>query len=253
MTTASVTDTQIVAAQGGDQDAMWEIISAYEPMLRSAVRSAAPAAGPDDVEDLLQEARAVLIQHVHRYESSSSSAQLYTYAHRAVRRAVAEEWTRTSSALTVDPSIVLRVKHALWESSGSIDEAWESINAGVESGNIVSRERFMSAIDALMGAESLEAPLADDADGATLADTIPDASSDFTSATERRDLARYLLDSIAPRQAFALRSYYGIQMQRQEDSATGFALGVTPAQVRLLRSRGVARAQEIAKFRNIAA
>lgn len=74
MSRVEVTDEQIREAQAGDGDAMWAIVSAFDPMLSSVIKSVAPGANAEDREDLLQEARAVLIQHIRDYDSSTSSA-----------------------------------------------------------------------------------------------------------------------------------------------------------------------------------
>jgi RNA polymerase primary sigma factor len=64
MTRVDIAQEQITAAQAGDSTAMWEIVEAFDGMFRGMIRSVAPTASREDAEDLLQEARAVLIQHV---------------------------------------------------------------------------------------------------------------------------------------------------------------------------------------------
>jgi RNA polymerase primary sigma factor len=252
-----VTDEHIRAAQGGDGDAMWLILQAYEPMLFSVIRSVAPTAGADDAEDLLQEARAVLIQHVRDYDTETSSAQLHTYAHRAVRRAVMTEWTKSTTALTIEPEAARRVKHALWEHDGDLDKAWASLSADEDPRRRMSRQLFIATVEALAGAECLDAPLHDGTDGqsagGTLADTIPDTTSDYINPLERRQLARWLMTKIQNRQSLALRAHYGIGMTQADDADVAADLGIKPAAVRQLRSRGVSAARAVAQRHDIAA
>lgn len=259
-TAAAVTDEQIHAAQAGDQEAMWQIVSAYDPMLKSVVRSVAPAAGQDAAEDLLQEARVVLIQHIKDYATSSSSAQLHSYAYRAVRRAVAEEWLRSTTSLSVEPSAALAVKRALWTTEGDVEGAWMIVSTDPDPKRRMSREGFVSVCEALAEALCLDSPMGGNhvdgpsSSGAaqTLAETIPDTLSDFTDSTERRELARWLLTQIPQRQAFALRAYYGIGMTAQTDAEVADDLQVRLTKnVRLLRHRGIASAQQVARGHHV--
>lgn len=157
-TVTAVTDAQITAAQGGDSDAMWSIVSAYEPMIRSVIRSAAPAAQGTDIEDLLQEGRIVLIQHIRQYDTTASSASLTSYAYRSLHRAIAEEWIRMSNAFKVDPTKVIRVRHALWEAEGNVERAWEIVSTKGDLTHRMSREAFVSVCEALMDVDSVEGP-----------------------------------------------------------------------------------------------
>lgn len=248
-----VTDDVIRAAQSGDQDAMWTILSAYEPQLRAVVRSVAPNADQSHAEDLLQEARVALIQHVHNYDTSADGAQLSTFAHRGVRRVVAEEWMRMSSAHSVDPTAMLRVRRALLEHDWDREDAWTALVTTSTPDNFISRERFLLCCEALRPVMCLDAPDPDSRDGSSfLRDAIPDPEH-CVSAWEKRELARWLLERLAPRQSLALRLFYGIGMQRQSDADAAQTLQVTPNTLRQLRQRGVARAREIAEHYRCAA
>lgn len=246
----NVTDEQITTAQGGDELAMWEIISAYEPMLRSVIRSAASGANADQAEDLLQEARIVLLQHIRDYVTGADAASLSSFAYQAVRRAVAEEWIRMSNAFSVDPTAVLRVRRALWESAGNVDDAWTSVSTCAELRHRMSRETFVSTCEALVQTDSLEAPLKDDDFGTSLRDTVPDPTSDFTDAAERRDLAHYLLRTIPQRQAYALRAFHGIGMTKRHDEDVSDELQISRRKqceaLRGLRQQGVKSARVVA-------
>ncbi|MFB7114091.1 sigma factor [Streptomyces sp. NPDC056291] len=255
MNRVQITDEQISAAQAGDADTMWEIVSAFDPMFSSLVRSAAPSASVDDAEDLLQEARAVLIQHIRDYDSSSSAASLSSFVYRAVRRTIAETHIEMTTALTVDPTTVIRVKRALWEAEGDVDKAWEALTDTADPKSAIGRERFLATVEALGSIERLDAPVGSDADGdgLTLADVVADPAAEVTDPTERRDLARWLMTQIPPRQSLALRSFYGVGMTRQEDSETCFAMGVKPAALRKLRSNGITSARRVAVINDLAA
>ncbi|GAA3018754.1 sigma-70 family RNA polymerase sigma factor [Streptomyces fulvorobeus] len=251
-TPASVTAEQIQAAQDGDADAMWQIVSAYEPILKSVIRSVAPAANQEDAEDLLQEARVVLIQHIREYRTEASSAQLHSFAFRAVRRAVAEEWLRSTTSLSVDPSAALTVKRVLWEEEGDVDRAFTTVSADADPRRRMSREAFVSVCEALASPIRLDTPQ-ENVRGAvpedgnmTMADRIPDTLSSFTDSTERRDLARYLLNEIPQRRAYALKAYYGINMQALTDAEVSTDMQVTAKAVRDLRSKGLESAREVA-------
>ncbi|MYY03102.1 MULTISPECIES: sigma-70 family RNA polymerase sigma factor [unclassified Streptomyces] len=255
MSQTTVTNTQILAAQGGDETAMWDIVSAYEPLIRSTVRSVAPAANEDQAEDLLQEARIVLIQHIREYSTEADSASLSSFAYRALRRTVAEEWVRMSSAVTVNPVMVIRVRRALWEAAGDVDRAWTIVSTYPDVTHRISREAFVSVCEALADTGSLDAPAPGGDSGLTWADLTPDTSADFTATTERRDLARWLLTQVPPRQAYALRAFYGIGGLRQSDEQTSDEMGISSHRscqaLRKLRSRGLESARNVAAGHHI--
>ncbi|MCY0926266.1 sigma-70 family RNA polymerase sigma factor [Streptomyces sp. H27-H1] len=247
MTKASVDIEVVRAAQGGDQNAMWIVISEYDGVLMSIVRSVAPAASRTDVEDLHQEARAALITCLRAYDTTSD-ASLSSYAYASVRRAVAEHWVRSTTSLTVDPTAVLRVRRALWTSEGDIEGAWMLLSMSADSRKIMSREVFVSCLETLHPRISLDAPVSDDesdGDRRTLADDIPDVV-DTESDTDRRDFARWLLTQISPRQSYALRAFYGIRTQQMPDEAVADELGIRPATLRQLRKDGKDSARRVA-------
>jgi RNA polymerase primary sigma factor len=256
MTPTQVTDEMISAAQDGDSDAMWDVISASDSTLRGIVRSAAPGARGEDAEDLLQEARAALVQRVRDYDSSASSAALMTFAYRGIRRTVAEEWVRMSTGLTIDAGTALRVKRALVDFDGNREAAYLSMHAKYGT----SREVFMGTLEALADVECLDSPRKEhthsgyrEATNVSLAETIPDTSSDFTDTHERRDLARWLMTQISPRQSYALRAFYGVGMLKSEDDEVAAHLQTQRTAVRRLRSTGVQNARNVADRHAIAA
>jgi RNA polymerase primary sigma factor len=253
MTATQVTDEMISAAQDGDSDAMWDVISASDSTLRGIVRSAAPGARGEDAEDLLQEARAALVQRVRDYDSSASSAALMTFAYRGIRRSVAEEWVRMSTGLTIDAGTALRVKRALVDFDGNREAAYLSMYAKYGT----SREVFMGTLEALADVESLESPITgtdgDSTGSTTIADIIADPSADVTDTHERRDLARWLMSQISPRQSYALRAFYGVGMLKTEDDEVAAHLQTQKTAVRRLRSTGVQNARNVADRHAIAA
>ncbi|MFE7624292.1 sigma-70 family RNA polymerase sigma factor [Streptomyces sp. NPDC057509] len=254
----TVTTEQIKAAQAGDQDVMWDILVAHEPMMWKIIRSVAPSATETQTEDMIQEARAVLLTHIRAYDTEAGAASLATYAHTAIRRAVAEEWLGTSTLLTVDKSAALRVRRALWEREGDVDGAWEIVSSNEDPRRRMSREAFVSVCEALAEVQCLEGPAQRFGAGGgeqdtTLADTLPDTSSAFTDATERRDLALWLLNEIPQRQAYALRAFYGIGMSRLSEDEAADDLQIRKAPLRVLRTRGVANARSVAAVNDIAA
>ncbi|MFF4478731.1 sigma-70 family RNA polymerase sigma factor [Streptomyces sp. NPDC001520] len=250
--TATVTDELILAAQAGDSDAMWQIVSAHDSLIHGIVRAVAPGAKREAAEDLIQEGRAVLVQRIREYDSTSSAAKLHSYAYPTIRRAVAEAWVRMATGLTIDAGTALRVKRALVDYDGNREAAYLAMHARFGT----SREVFMATVDALGGVEWLDAPVGrDDGDSQalTLADTIADPTADVTDPTERRELARWLLNQIATRQSYALRSFYGIEMERTPDADVAAHLRTTPAAVRRLRTNGVRSAQSVAQRHSLAA
>ncbi|WP_051809724.1 sigma factor [Streptomyces sp. NRRL S-378] len=252
--TVTVTDEMIHAAQAGDQDAMWQIVSAYEPVLVGIVRAVAPGAKPEDAENLLQEARVALIQHVHAYVTGSSAAQLSSFAYRSIRRSVAEEWVRHSVGLTAPASTVLRVRQLLWTTEGDIEAAWMIITSAANPTRRMSRESFMGIIDALANVECLDAPTgAGDGDDMTLGETIPDTSHELTDVAERRNLAHWLMTQIAPRQSFALRAFHGVGMEPMADAQIAGHLGIKPGSVQPYRAEAALRARMVADAHGIAA
>lgn len=256
MSRVTVTDEQIKSAQAGDDMAMWEIVQAFDPLFSSMIRTVAPGATADAAEDLLQEARAVLIQRVRSYDSDASSASLTSFVYQAARRCIAEENIRQSSTLTVDPTTVLRVRRALWHAKGNVEEAWETLSTCSNAAGRMERERFMSAMEALATVERLDAPAGgQDADGSdlTLSDVIPDPAGHVAGSVERRDLARWLLTQIPPRQGYALRAFYGICMSRQDDAETAGELSVKPVTLRGLRTSGITSARKVADAHGLSA
>lgn len=253
MTPLQITDDLIRAAQGGDSDAMWTIVEAHESMIRGVVRSTAPGASAEDVEDLMQEGRATLIQRVRDYTTDTSAAKLSTFAHPTIRLVIREEWVRKTCATSVDPTFIIRVKRALWLAEGDRERAWRILTDDTDPTHTVSRDRFTAALEAMAGVEWLDAPQGDGDNSATLADTIPDPASDFTNPTERVDLARFLLREIPKRESLTLRAFYGIGMTRQDDTETATDLDTTPGNVRAIRSRGVRSCRSTASVHGLAA
>ncbi|MET7939690.1 sigma factor [Streptomyces sp. NPDC005302] len=258
MNRIEVTDEQIHAAQAGDSDAMWAIVQRVDPMLKSIIRSTIPAASTEDAEDYLQEARAVLIQHVRDYDSSSSAAQLTSYVYRAVRRAVMEADIMTKSPLTLDPTAAIRVRRALWECGGDMEKAWATFRDAASPTKRMTRELFIAMVEALAGTESLDAP-ANTGSGQethetlTLADVIADKDATVTDPLERRDLARWLMTQIPQRQSLALRAFFGVGMERRPDQDVCADLEVNGAALRRLRSRGTSSARYVAEAHDLAA
>lgn len=248
MSRVEVTDEQIHAAQAGDGDAMWQIVEQFDGMFRSIIRGVASGASADDAEDYLQEARAVLIQHIRDYDSSSSSAQLSSYVYRAVRRTIAEADVTGRTALTINATDALRVRRVLWECGGSVDEAWDAFRTDADPTKRMSRERFIAMIEALGTVDSLDAPVGDSASGQealTLADVTADPSSELTDL-ERRDYARWLMTQIPQRQSLALRAFYGVNMTSMQDGEAAAHMGINRAALRRLRSAGTASARKVA-------
>jgi len=256
MSRVEVTDEQIKAAQAGDSDAMWEIVQAFDPMFSGMIRSVAKGASAEDAEDMLQEARAVLIQHVRDYNSDASSAKLTSFVFQAARRRIAEEHVKSTTALSVDPTAVLRVRRALWQADGDIEGAWLILSTCSNPKGRMERERFMATLDALASVERLDAPAgSEDGDGSglTLAEIIADPSSEVSSPLERRDLARWLMTQISQRQSFALRAFYGVGMTRMEDAEVRNELVCDANALRQLRFQGAKSARRVADAHGLAA
>ncbi len=248
MTRISVTDEQIHAAQGGDSDAMWDVISAFDPMVNGLIRSVAPGASREVAEDLLQEARALLIQHVRDYRSESSSAALSSYVYQAVRRLLQETHLSMTTTLTVDAGSALRVKRALWEAGGDVERAWLALSQTEDPRNRMTRERFMAVLEALASTERLDAPTGggdEGAEGLTLSDVIADPTATLTDSVERRDYARWLMTQVPPRQSLALRAFYGVSMTKQPDAQTADDMGIKLAALRRLRANGCESARRV--------
>jgi RNA polymerase primary sigma factor len=258
MNRIEVTDEQISAAQAGDGDAMWQIVQAFDPMFSGMIRSIATHASAEDAEDLLQEARAVLIQHVRDYRTGASSASLTSFVYQAARRRIQEEHVKSTTHLSVDPTAVLRVRRALWQADGDVEGAWLIVSTCPNEKSRMERERFMAVVEALADVERLDAP-ATGSDGSmgepalTLSDVIADPTAEISDPAERRDLAHWLMTQIPQRQAFALRAFYGVGMTRQEDPQTCADMGINGAALRRLRSRGVASARTVADVHSVAA
>lgn len=256
MSRENITAEQIRAAQAGDSDAMWAIIMGCDAMLRGIVRTVAPNATREDAEDYLQEARAVLIQRVRDYDSDASTAALTSYVYRAARRAVTEAHIAQVCPVAVPASATIVVRHLLWRHDGDAEKVWQELQEEQSATHKISRETFLALLEALTESASLDAPAGgEDADGSslTLADVIADPSAEVTDDTERRDLARWLMAQIPPRQSLALRAFYGVGMTRQDEQQTCADLAVKPAALRKLRSNGVTSARKVAGAYGVAA
>lgn len=256
MTRIQVTDEQIRNAQAGDSDAMWTIVLAFDPLFGDMIRSVARDASATDAEDYLQEARAVLIQHVRDYTSDASAASLSTFVYRAARRAILEAAVMNRSALSVDPTQAIRVRRALAEHGGDAEKAWEEkFRDASDPRKRMSRELYIAMVDALSDVIALDAPhsASTDGDEVTLSDVIADSEADVSTALERRELARWILKQIPPRQSLALSAFYGVGMTRMEDAEACFTMGVKPAALRKLRSNGISSARRVVDAHEIAA
>jgi RNA polymerase primary sigma factor len=254
---------QIRAAQAGDSDAMWAIVSGLDATLRGIVRSVAPGATQEDAEDYLQEARATLIQRIRDYDSETSSAALMTYVYRAARRAVAEAHIANSCPVTVPASATIVVRHLMWSHGGDLEAVWSELEAETTPTRKISREMFVAIVEALAPVDSVDAPFEgslqrrsgamERGDALSLADVLEDRGSEFSDSIERRDLARWLMTQIPQRQSLALRAFYGVGMTKQDEHETCADLGVKPAALRRIRSRGVVSARNVADAHGIAA
>ncbi|WP_228973440.1 sigma-70 family RNA polymerase sigma factor [Streptomyces sp. DH12] len=252
-----VTPELIASAQAGDKDAMWDIVQAHEGVIRGIVRSVAPASKEEDAEDLRQEATAQLIKHVYDYRTDQSAASLTTYVHQRIRSAVAHEWARMRAPLTVHAGTILRVRRALAETAGDIEAAWALLVETSTPSTTISRASFMSALEAMTEGVSLDAIAApgtySGADGRlNLAELIPDPD-DTPDSLDRRELARWLLNKVKPRESLSLSLYYGIGMQRAEDREAADIVGVTPPNLRQIRRRGVDHARTVATAYGVSA
>lgn len=254
MALPAVTDELIAAAQCGDSDAMWTVVSAHDPIIKRLIRQTAPSASTDDADDLLQEGRAELISRIRSYDSAGTSAQLQTYAYTHVRRAIAEAHMRATTGLTVEPSALLRVRKALADYDGNREAAFLAVSArhGME------RETFTAVMDIMtmltVSFESSEGRSGERRVSAlTLAEVITDPAADFTATTDRAALAHHLLSVVAPRQSYALAAFHGVGMMQTPDEDVAAHLQTPKHRVRQLRGDGVRSARSYADRCGIAA
>jgi RNA polymerase primary sigma factor len=229
---------------------MWQIVSAHEDLVVGIIRQVAPTATREQREDYVQEARAVLVERVRLYDTDAGTA-LSSFSYATIRRAVLDAALRDACAVTIDPTTVRRVRQALSAVSGDPEAALAAMQEGATP---VSRHVFVAAVDAMRATDSLDAPIdGDDGDMMTLADVLADPTGDVTDPWERRELAEWLLTQIRPRESYALRSFYGVGMQRQEDSDTAAHLQITPATVRKTRERGLSSCRTVAARYSVSA
>ncbi|BDM70560.1 hypothetical protein HEK616_40470 [Streptomyces nigrescens] len=248
MSHSTVTPELIREAQAGNESALWEVVSAHDYLIRSIVSSVAPGASREAAEDLLQEGRAVILERLRSYDAEVGGGSLTTAAYVYLRRAITEEWLRMSTGLTISAGTVIRVRAELARQDGDVEAASRALAAEVDKGSV------LAVVEALAGMESLEAPMsADDERGATLADTIADPTSEVTDPAERRALARWLMEQIPARQAYALRAFHGVGMSPVPDVDAANQLQVKPGVLRNLRSRGLISARSVAANNNLAA
>lgn len=244
-----ITTDTIRAAQGGDQDAMWEIISGYDPLLISIISAAAPHANAEQREDLHQEARAVLLARVHAYTVDADAAALYTYAYRAVHGAVLVEWTRMTTAPAADPETVRRARTLMAEMDGDL----EAVVAEMHTRYRASRTVVLAACDAAREVWHWDHRVTRGSAHLALSDVVPATEPSPSAVATSKHLAHWLLSQIAARQAHCLRAYYGIGARRRDDREVASEMGITPATVRQLRARGVSAARRVAAAHDVAA
>lgn len=250
MTTPTFTSETVAAAQAGDSDAMWEIVSAHEALFSALVHQIAPKANREAREDLLQEARAVLVERIRNYDTSASSASLTTFMYRSLRGTVTEAWIRMSTGLSVEASTIIRVRRAMAEAGGNVELAALTLNAR----HNLDRRTFLAAVDAMSDVDSLDTPMGgEDEEGLTLADVLADPTADVTDPTERRELAAWLLSQIDSRKSYTLRSFYGIGVESAPDDDVAAHLQTSRANVRKLRDRGINDCRTVATRHDIAA
>lgn len=253
MALPGITDETVLAAQSGDADAMWTVVAAHDPILWQIIHQVAPGASKDDADDLLQEGRAELITRLRRYDSTTSAAQLQTYAYPYVRRAIVDARIRATVGLTIEPSAVIRVRKALVDYEGNQEAAFLAVQArhGME------RTTFTAVVDSLRDAVRWDAPHGSDTreGGAnqSFADVIPDTSTSFTDTAERASLAAHLLSVIAPRQSYALAAFHGVGMMQTPDEDVAAHLQTAKSRVRMLRHDGARSARSYADRCGIAA
>ncbi|KPC89923.1 hypothetical protein ADL27_38580 [Streptomyces sp. NRRL F-6602] len=236
-----VTPATVRSAQGGDSDATWDVVQALDPVIRAAIRTAdrSGTASASDREDALQDARAAVLTALRSYDSEVG-ASLITYMTPIIVEAVANELTRGRCSVTRDPKVVRTVRHALAVADGDVEQAW----AALEGRKTVSRARFLAVLESEREPLTWDAPAGGDGESITLQEAVPAPEPD--TDMERRDYARWLLTQIAPRQSFALRAFYGVQMTQRHDTEASFEMGVTPARLRRLRFDGCESARRVA-------
>lgn len=257
MTMPTIPTALITDAQSGDNDAMWDVVAAHETLFAGIVRQVAVTASKEEREDLMQDARAVLLERIRAYDTDAP-ATLGTFVYRAVRRAVAESWARMTTGMSIDASTIIRVRKALADYDGNQEAAYLAIRAR-QSGHTMDRGTFLAAVEAMNGMERWDTPISsahgrgDGNDELSLSDVTPDPSGDVTDPVERRELAYWLMAQIDTRQSYALRSYYGVGMEKADDATVSGQLRTTPASVRKIRTRGISAAQAVAIRHDVAA
>jgi RNA polymerase sigma factor (sigma-70 family) len=250
MALPGVTTALVAAAQAGDADAMWQLVSAHDPIIRRIIQQVAPGLTADRAEDLLQEGRAELIHRIRQYDPSASAAQLQTYAYPHIRRVIAGANTASGMAVTADPTVIMRVRRALADYDGNPELALLALQA--RHGGRFTRETMVAAMEACRDSASWDAPIGSGDEGLTIADVT--AGPGFvTDPAERRSLARYLLTVMTPRQSYAMAAHHGVGMQPATDSEVADHLRMKRVGVRQLRSAGAERARKHSYDSGIAA
>lgn len=236
----------VTAAMGGDPTAVCEIVTALEGTIWSVVRREAPTAGYHQIEDLVQEGRACIVERLRSYDAERPDPELLvTVLQYHLRKVVSEEAARASSVLSVEPSAVKRVRAALAESQGDVRGAWVIVS-DADRKHAMSRETFVSVLEAMAEAGTLDVPLGgghDDGDALCLVDVIADVAPDFADRQSNQQLVAWILRQLSLRENLALRAYYGIGMQKTEDVDQAAQMGISSANLRQLRTRGIKHAR----------
>ncbi|OKI19267.1 helix-turn-helix domain-containing protein [Streptomyces sp. CB03911] len=247
----SVDPTVIAAAQGRDSDAVWQVVSAFEPMIVGIIDVATKGtASREEREDLMQEGRAALIQRIFSFDMESP-ASLVTHAYKPILEAVRTAIVSMRPGLSTAPSVELRVRRALAASAGDVETAWQLVNEGRTAQYRMARDTFDSVLHAMLPADRLDAPLdlGSESGAATLADTLVSADG-MADDYARREYARaevaVALAGILPRRALVLRGSYGVGMRKMEDGELGAHLGnVSEGRIRGIRREGLAQARSV--------
>lgn len=251
MPTPAVSIETVTAAQAGDVEAMWQLVSAHEALFGRIVSQVAPRATADQREDYMQEARACFVERLRLYDTAAGTA-LTTYIYADIKRAVSAASLGDQCPVSIgNPTTVIQVRKALADAHGDADAAWVAIESGRQQ---ISRGVFIAVVEALRATESLDAPVdVDEGDGLTLADILADPSADVTDPWERRELADWLLTKIRPRESYTLRAFYGVGLERAEDADVAAHLRITPANVRKTRGRALGSCRAVAARYSVSA
>ena len=234
----------VIAADGGDPDALRELIEAFLPAIASLARRYPTGAGIE-LEELIQDGVAGLLFAAHRYDPGIGTP-FWAYASFWVRKAMQE----LVAELTRPVALSDRAARALAEIHRARREHMqthhrEPTDAQLGKATGFSRAQIESLLAAERPARGFDEPLGEADGSATVGELLHDPAAE--RALERvldRSFDRAVsnsIDQLDERERAVIRSHYGLGRPAQTLTAIGGSLGLSAERARQIEAGALAK------------